>query len=151
MEHQVDLGFDLCLTSEETGGALALVEHPIAPGIRAAPIHTHSREDECSYVLAGRIGAVIGDRELEAGPGEVVWKPRGVPHTFWNPGPDRALVLEMIVPGGFERFFAQLRPLLAAGPPDLAAISELAGRFGLEYDFASVPTLLGRGLRLAGP
>lgn len=39
------------------------------------------------------IGALIGDRELESSPGEVVWKPRGVPHTFWNPGPDRALVL----------------------------------------------------------
>ena len=132
-------------------GALAIVEHPIAPGILAAPVHTHSREDECSYVAAGRIGVLIGDREFEAGPGEVIWKPRGVPHTFWNPGPERALVLELIVPGGFEDFFAELGPILAAGPPDLAAIGELGGRFGLQYDFASIPTFMGRGLRPPGP
>jgi mannose-6-phosphate isomerase-like protein (cupin superfamily) len=149
-EDQVDLGFDVRLASEQTGGALAIVEDPIGPGILAAPIHTHSREDECSYVVAGRIGALIGDRELEAGPGDVVWKPRGVPHAFWNPGPERALVLELIVPGGFERFFAALAPLLSAGPPDLDAIAELAGRYGLEYDFDSLPRLLDRGLvRLA--
>ncbi|MDQ6789671.1 MAG: cupin domain-containing protein [Candidatus Dormibacteraeota bacterium] len=150
-EHEVDFGFEVRLASEHTGGALAIVEHPIAPGILAAPVHTHSREDECSYVVAGRIGALIGDRELEAGPGDVIWKPRGVPHAFWNPGPERALVLELIVPGGFERFFAGLGPILTAGPPDLAALGELAGRFGLQYDFASIPTLLARGLRPPGP
>ena len=151
MDHQVDFGFDLRLSSEQTGGVLAVVEHSMAPGILGVPIHTHSREDECSYIVAGRIGALIGDREVEAGPGDIVWKPRGVPHTFWNPGPDRALVLETIVPGGFERYFAALGQLLAAGPPDPAAISELAGRFGLDYDLASIPTLLARGLRLPGP
>jgi mannose-6-phosphate isomerase-like protein (cupin superfamily) len=150
-EQQVDFGFDVRLASEQTGGALAIVEHRIGPGILVAPVHTHSQEDECSYVLAGRIRALIGDRELEAGPGDVVWKPPGVPHTFWNPGPERALMLELIVPGGFERFFAALGPMLRAGPPDLDAIGELAGQYGLQYDFASLPTLLDRGLRPPGP
>jgi hypothetical protein len=59
-------------------------------------------------------------------------------------------VLELIVPGGFERFFAALGALLGAGPPDLDAISDPAGRYGVEYDFASLPTLLERGLRPPG-
>ena len=89
-ETDFDLGFVQRLSGEQTCGALAIVEHPMAPGVIGAPIHTHSREDECSYVLEGRVVVRVGDREIEAGPGELVWKPRGVPHAFWNPGPERA-------------------------------------------------------------
>jgi mannose-6-phosphate isomerase-like protein (cupin superfamily) len=151
MEPDVDFGIDVRLRSEQTGGALAIVEHPMGPGVLAGPTHTHSHEDECTYVLSGRIGVLIGDEELEAGAGEMVWKPRGVPHTFWNPGPDRALVLELLLPGGLERYFEGLQAVLAAGPPDPATLSRLAGRYGLQLDFGSVPGLLARGLRLPGP
>ena len=145
---EVDLGFVQRLSGEQTGGALAIVEHPMAPGVIGAPIHTHSREDECSYVLEGRVVVRVGDREIEAGPGELVWKPRGVPHAFWNPGPERARVLEVVVPAGVERFFAELQALLAAGAPDLGQLAELGARFGITYDFGSIPDLLARGLRV---
>ena len=46
---------------EETGGGFSLVEHPIPPRTLAAPVHRHSREDEYSYVLEGRMGALLGD------------------------------------------------------------------------------------------
>jgi uncharacterized cupin superfamily protein len=36
----------------------------------AAPLHRHTREDEYSYVLEGRMGALFGDEVVEAGPGE---------------------------------------------------------------------------------
>jgi mannose-6-phosphate isomerase-like protein (cupin superfamily) len=103
---QVDFGFELRLVPLYAG-RLAMVEHPMAPGVLAAPVHTHTREDECSYVLAGRIEALIGDGEVQAGPGDIVWKPRDVPHTFWNPGPERALVVEVITPGGLEGYFEE--------------------------------------------
>ena len=151
MKETADFGFETRLASGQTGGVLAVVEHPMAPGVLAAPIHTHSREDECSYVVSGRIGVLVGDRELEAGAGEIVWKPRGVAHTFWNPGPEPALVLELIVPGGFESYFAELGRMLGSGPPDPAVIAQLAGRFGLQLDFESIPGLLARGLRLPQP
>jgi hypothetical protein len=53
--------------------------------------------------------------------------------------------------GGFERFFAALGPMLRAGPPDLDAIGELAGQYGLQYDFASLPTLLDAAFVHLGP
>src|SRR5688500_9799867 len=74
------------LRGEDTEGRFAVVEHTIAPRTLAAPTHTHENEDEYSFVLAGRMGAQIGDEVLEAGPGDLVLKPRGIPHAFWNPG-----------------------------------------------------------------
>jgi mannose-6-phosphate isomerase-like protein (cupin superfamily) len=77
------------LEGEATGGAFAVVEHPIAPRVLAAPVHTHEREDEYSYVLEGRVGFQVGDEMRESGPGELVAKPRGTPHAFWNPATSR--------------------------------------------------------------
>lgn len=70
------------LTAEQTDGAFSIVEHPIEVGVLVAPVHTHSREDEYSYVLQGQVGVMIGGEEAVAGPGTYVCKPRGIPHTF---------------------------------------------------------------------
>ena len=111
------LGVDFKIYGEQTGGALAIVEHPIEPG-RLVPPHLHHDEDEYSYILEGRIGARIGDEIIEAGPGAYVCKPRNVPHTFWNPGPDPARLIEIIAPAGFERFFAELAELFGSVAPE---------------------------------
>jgi mannose-6-phosphate isomerase-like protein (cupin superfamily) len=127
----------------------ALVEHTIAPRTLAAPMHTHRNEDEYSYVVSGRMGAIVGDEIVDAGPGELVAKPRGIPHAFWNAGDEPAVVLETISPGGFEQYFADLAPLLAQpGPPDFAALAAVQARYELEMDFASMDELIERfGLR----
>lgn len=91
-----------------SGGRFALVEHIIAPGALAAPMHMHTKEDEFSYVLSGRFAASLGGSEVEAGPGDLVFKPRGQWHTFWNPGDEDTHVLELISPAGLEDFFRLL-------------------------------------------
>jgi hypothetical protein len=53
-------------------------------------------------------------------------------------------ILEIIAPGGFEKFFDELVDAGAAGPPDPASLAALGGRHGLEFDFASVPGLCER-------
>jgi mannose-6-phosphate isomerase-like protein (cupin superfamily) len=122
--------------------AFSLVEHPIAARTLGAPVHTHRREDEYSYVLEGRIGVELGGQTLEAAVGSLVRKPRGVPHAFWNPTDAPARILELIVPGGFERYFAELGELLARpGPPDLAALAGVAARYELDMDPTSIPRL----------
>jgi mannose-6-phosphate isomerase-like protein (cupin superfamily) len=65
---------------EESGGGSSLVEHPIPPRTLAAPIHRHSREDEYSYVLEGRLGALLGDDVVYAEPGDLAFKPRDQSH-----------------------------------------------------------------------
>jgi hypothetical protein len=112
-------------------------------------MHTHAREDEYSYVLEGRVGFQLGDEVREAGPGEVVAKPRGVPHAFWNPGDESAKLLEIISPAGFEEYFRELAPLLGGdGPPDVAALGALQTRYGLTMDFSTIDSLsAAHGLR----
>jgi quercetin dioxygenase-like cupin family protein len=124
-------------------GDFSLVEHPIAPRTLAAPVHTHEREDEYSYVLEGEVGFEIGHEVLTATAGQVVAKPRGIPHAFWNAADAPARVLEVIAPAGFERYFAELAPLLppAAPAPDVEAIMALQARYGLTMDPTTIERL----------
>ena len=78
------------LPASATGGTFGLVEHDLPARQLGSPVHTHEREDEYSYVLSGRLTAQVGDSVIEAGPGELVVKPRGIPHTFWNTEPSRS-------------------------------------------------------------
>src|SRR5687767_9624945 len=89
---------------------VSVVEHDIAPGTLAAPLHRHLHEDEYSYVLEGEVGFQLGDEVRYAGPGELVRKPRGEWHAFWNRSGRPAKVLELIAPGGFENYFREIAP-----------------------------------------
>ena len=86
----------------------------MSPRALAAPLHRHTREDEYSYVLEGRMGALLGDEVVEAGPGDLVFKPRNQWHTFWNAGDEPCRILEIISPAGFEHFFGELVATSAA-------------------------------------
>jgi mannose-6-phosphate isomerase-like protein (cupin superfamily) len=127
----------------------SLVEHPMSPRALAAPLHKHTREDEYSYVLQGRMGALLGDDVVEAGLGDLVFKPRNQWHTFWNAGEEPCRILEIISPAGFELFFRELDALGGAtnAPPE--ALAALCQRHALEMQPDSVPGLLQRfGLRI---
>lgn len=143
-------GTTLRVTSRTSGGSVAVVEHTLAPGLLGAPPHRHDREDETSYVLAGTLTVRLGDEVLTARSGDVVFKPRGQFHTFWNNGADPVRFLEVISPGGFESYFAELAALIpAGGAPDLGALAALAARYGMTFDFAAMPALLASyGVRL---
>ena len=136
------VGVRFMLDAARTGGGFSLVEHPIAPRTLGSPIHTHTREDEYSFVLEGRIGLLLGDDVLEAGPGELVFKPQGEPHAFWNPSDEPARFLEIIAPAGFEQYFAEAASLFAPGEPDMEAFAALSERYGLAMGFDSVPRLV---------
>jgi mannose-6-phosphate isomerase-like protein (cupin superfamily) len=143
------LGVRFMIDGRSTDGRFSLVEHPLPARSLGAPMHTHRNEDEYSYVLEGRIGLQLGDETLDAGPGDLVFKPRGVPHTFWNATEEPARLLELISPAGFEDYFAEMAPLLANGVRDDAAIDAVRDRYGLDADVSSVPILAQRhGLRL---
>jgi mannose-6-phosphate isomerase-like protein (cupin superfamily) len=146
------IGARFMIDGLETGERFSLVEHPMSPRALAAPLHLHTREDEYSFILEGRMGALLGDDVVEAGPGDLVFKPRNQWHTFWNAGDEPCRILEIISPAGFERFFEELSDLggaLKAAPEQLA---DLNARYGLEMQPESVPELLERfGLRIGEP
>lgn len=135
------LGVRFMIDGDQSGGRFSLVEHPLPPRRLGAPMHTHSREDEYSFILEGRVGVQLGDGVMEVGVGDLVFKPRGIPHTFWNAGDEDARLLELISPAGFEQYFRELAPVLAQEGPQGAGVVAIRERYGLDLDPASVPLL----------
>ena len=92
---------------------------------------------------------------LLARPGDLVFKPRGVAHAFWNPADEPARALEIISPAGFERYFAELAPLFPPanqGLLDEEAVGAVRENYGLEMDMGSIPVLVERhGLLVDAP
>ena len=130
----------------DSDGRFALVEHRIPAKALAAPLHRHTREDEFSFVLEGRLGARLGERELEAGPGELVFKPREQWHTFWNAGDQPLRMLELISPAGFEQLFRDLDAQGGDLSPEV--IAPLAERYELGIDFeGTMPIVERHGLK----
>ena len=138
------IGVRFMIDGEEPGERFALVEHPMSARALAAPLHRHTREDEYSYVLEGRVGALLGDDVVIGGPGDLIFKPRNQWHTFWNAGEEPARILEIISPAGFERFFAELVQLGGLTRADPQALSDLCARYEVEVDPDSVPGLVER-------
>lgn len=134
------IGVRFLVSGKESGSGFDLVEHPLPPRALAAPLHRHHREDEYSFVLEGRIGAVLGGQVAYAAPGDLVFKPRNEWHTFWNAGETPARILEVITPAGFEGYFREMVGLPKdASPADRSAIAK---RYDLDVDPSSIPALL---------
>jgi quercetin dioxygenase-like cupin family protein len=139
-----DLGVRFMIEEGDGEGRFSLVEHPMPPRSLGAPLHTHANEDEFSYVLEGRVGLQLGDKILEAGPGDLVFKPRNVPHAFWNAGDQPARLLEIISPGGFENYFREMAEVLAVPSPDFVRAGEICARYGIDMHFESAAELIAR-------
>jgi quercetin dioxygenase-like cupin family protein len=77
------------------------------PKAGVAP-HVHREHADAFYVLEGEVEFLLGDEMVRAGPGTFVAAPPGIAHTFGNPGPDGARLLNMHSPdGGFLDFLRQ--------------------------------------------
>jgi uncharacterized RmlC-like cupin family protein len=127
-----DVAFRYGIGTEETGGALSILEVTIPPRTLVKP-HIHSREDECSLILSGSVGARLGEETVEEIPsGSWLVKPRSLPHAMWNATDEPARILEVVAPGGIERYFEQIAPVLRQhGPEWTQRFNALADEFGL--------------------
>lgn len=145
------IGVDFKIWGHQTEGRFSVVEHPIEPRRLVTP-HTHSMEDELSYVLEGRVGVRVGDEIAEAGPGTYIYKPCGVPHTFWNPTDEPTRLLEVICRAGFEIYFTELADLYGSGgKPGSPEHQAIASRYGTSHFLDWVPELKSKyGLKLLG-
>jgi mannose-6-phosphate isomerase-like protein (cupin superfamily) len=145
------IGVRFMLDGAETDERVSVVEHPMGPRALAAPLHRHNREDEYSYVLEGRMGALLGDEVVYAEPGDFVWKPRGQWHTFWNASDEPMRILEIISPAGFEKFFEELVDMGGVAQASPEKLGELSERYALEMQPDSVPGLIERfGVKFPG-
>lgn len=120
------------IDGRDTGGSVAIVEHPFEVGALVPP-HVHTREDEVSFVLEGEIGFRSEDQEVVLEAGGYIVKPRGQVHAMWNAGSTKARMLEVITPAGFEEFFRSFVDMTDVGPPDFPAVAALGEDYGLPF------------------
>src|SRR5262250_2168058 len=136
-----DVGIgSVCLSGADTGGAYCLLEVGLAPGM-GVPRHTHTREDESYFVLAGEMEVIIGGESFVLKPGDSLVAPRDIPHQLRNSGDGENHYLLIFWPSGFEGFLeatAVPAPDNAVAPtePPAAAIRnvhELASQYGILF------------------
>lgn len=72
-------------------------------------LHTHYSQDEWWHILEGNFDVRIGEKTFEAKPGDFIFGPRGVPHTFAKVGPGLARVIIGFQPAGkMEEMFEKI-------------------------------------------
>jgi quercetin dioxygenase-like cupin family protein len=112
--------FEVLVRSELSDGAVGIVAITVGAGWGGPPLHHHDF-DEAFYMLEGEMTFQLGDALRTAGPGELVFAPRGSVHTLANRGAAAARYVLVITPAGFERYFARLAAELAGeAPPEWA-------------------------------
>jgi quercetin dioxygenase-like cupin family protein len=127
-----DTIFHYGVAADATEGRLSMLEVTIPPRTLIKP-HMHTHEDEFSFVISGPIGARAGDETTEEVPtGSWLIKPRAVAHAMWNVSDRPARVLEVVLPGGMERYFEEIEPVLREhGPEWTKRYSAIADAYGL--------------------
>jgi uncharacterized cupin superfamily protein len=139
------LGTTYKVLSKSVNGSAAIVEHTVEPKSIGSPMHKHTHEDEISYVLEGELSTIQDGKVQTASPGQYIVKPRGIFHTFWNAGNDRVRFIEIITPGNFEYYFAELAQFLQPGkPPQVDKIRETGAKYGLVVDPTAVEGIINK-------
>ena len=129
------------VTVELSGGAFTVEEWGLPPGGLILP-YTHTREDECNFVLEGELTCDVGGEILVAPAGSYVLKPRDVPHALYNAGARTVRVLEILTLGGFESYFDEYEQIASS---DLGederrrARAELGEHYGVIWHDERIP------------
>jgi mannose-6-phosphate isomerase-like protein (cupin superfamily) len=121
------------VVSEDTGGRYAFYEYQAPAGFGGPPPHTHPGFDEAWYVLEGELTMTVGDQQLAAPAGTFLHVPGATVHAFANPGQAPARFVGLLIPGSFERYFAELPAIVAQHgyPPPPAVMAELSRKYGI--------------------
>lgn len=101
---------------DETEAGYSVSEWILDPGQDGVGAHSHAANDEVFYVLEGRPEILIGDAWRESPAGSFLRIPAGVTHDFRNPTDSRARLLNLYIPGGFERDMPQIVRWFAENP-----------------------------------
>ena len=119
------------LTGEDTNGQYTLIEQINEPGIGIPP-HVHENEDEVFQVLSGQVEMSVGNETTTLKAGDLIFCPKGVPHSWRVVGEEKARAMLSIFPAGLENMFAELAEL-PAGPPDMKKVTAICGKYNLKF------------------
>lgn len=115
------------LTGKDTNGLYTLIEQNNQPGA-VIPPHMHENEDEVFQVMEGQVEMSIGDKTTILNTGDLIFCPKGIPHSWKVVGEVKAKAMLSIFPAGIEAMFEELSQL-PAGPPDFDKVVQICGKY----------------------
>lgn len=125
-------------SAEDTSGAYTLCE-AIEPPDSGAGLHRHATYDETHIICEGHYECQLGDRRLRLGPGDMMFAPRGTPHSVKSIGPQTGRELIISSPGGlFDAFIHEVvTSMTASGSPSkpepATDFRAIAAKYGIEF------------------
>lgn len=117
-------------TVETTGGAFSLFEESAPVD---TPLHIHEYEDELFFIVEGEHVLQVGEEVFHVGPGDLVFAPRGVPHSQRRVVPRTGRLLEIVSPGGLEGFFRELAEAERDGSLGPDAYATVSKKYGISW------------------
>jgi quercetin dioxygenase-like cupin family protein len=112
--------------------SLGVFEMTVPVGSNVPPPHSHAHNEECVYVLEGKLRYSVGAETRDLSPGETMSTPKGIVHAFANPFESTARALIINSPDIGPQYFKDVAAVInAGGPPDKAALLAIMARYGL--------------------
>ena len=101
---------------DETANVYCVSEWWLEPGADGPGPHMHEGNDEIFVVLSGTVSVLVADEWVTAYEGTTTVVPAGVTHDFRNPTGQRAGMLNVFIPGGFEQRMPAIMAWYAENP-----------------------------------
>jgi mannose-6-phosphate isomerase-like protein (cupin superfamily) len=133
----IGLGITMKTDGKSTHDAYSLFEYAVPAETNGPPPHLHTREDESFICLAGRLEVTLGGEEFVITPGDYLYLPRNVIHTFRNPFNEESRVISVVSPAGLEAYYQALAEL-PPGPKDISVMKTIMADFGIELQLPPV-------------
>jgi quercetin dioxygenase-like cupin family protein len=121
----------LLVTGEDNNGALTIAEIHTPPG-NGTPLHVHRRENEYFYILEGEVEFNVNGIPIRTAAGGHAFAPKDIPHNYTNIGKTNSRMVVVAQPAGIEYMFEEIHKAAQHGPPDLAALTAICARYGVE-------------------
>ena len=131
--------FECKLSGKDTGGDYCIYD-TVRSVKGGPPLHLHHHQDEWFYVREGEFLFKVGNDAFHLKPGDSLFGPRGVPHTFAALTETSALVVTFQPAGSVEELFGEASRLSKTRPLTLDDWRALTASRGVE--------ILGPPLRL---
>ncbi|MGB7479091.1 MAG: cupin domain-containing protein [Burkholderiaceae bacterium] len=111
---------------------MGLFELTVPPGSNVPPPHSHSKNDECIYLLEGRLCYSVDGNTRDLGLGDWMFSPKGSLHQFSNPHAQTARALVIQTPDIGAQYFRDVAAVVnAGGPPDRMKLLAVMAEYGL--------------------
>lgn len=121
------------MTRHETGDALDMLELTIPSGFSVVVPHTHRNYDEWVLGMNGISTWTLNGEIILLHPGESLLIPKGTPHFYANVHGEVARFICLQTPGVVgPEYYLDLAAPYSQSEPDIAAISEVMSRYGVD-------------------